>query len=95
MVVEDKYQYTNCKYCHNRPDIGNIFLKSQQKLTFKFLLLIGPIYKFDQSEHTSTLPKKIAGRKRPALVDSSHKDRQGGKGTQPSPIQPKKTNPDF
>ena len=39
--------------------------------------------------------KKIAGRKRPALVDSSHKVRQGGKGTQPSPIQPQKTNPNF
>ena len=38
---------------------------------------------------------KIAGRKRPTLVDSSHKVRQGGEGTQPSPIQPQKTNPNF
>ena len=28
---------------------------------------------------------------RPALVDSSHKICQGGEGTQPFPIQPKKT----
>ena len=29
----------------------------------------------------STLFQKIAGRKRPALVDPSHKVRQGGKGS--------------